>query len=168
MANTFVKKSKKRTGTVIARSIYGLLVVTALIVALEGLIEDPWQITISLFSTMFVIGLAESYSDIIGYRLEHSIDITKEEAREKIKEAMTVLVSSFIPILIFLAASFGFYSVDIAFQVAKIFAVVILFTYGFAFGRRTGRSYPRTVGIGVVDAVLGMTIILFKASLDHI
>lgn len=146
----------------ISRSIYGIIIVTALIVTLENYVTDELKIIGSIFSTVLLIALAESYVTYIRHKLTQQRFLKKEEIKHILKEEFTVMIGSELPILMFLLSFMGFISLEHAFLLAKMLAVSLLFIYGFWFCKLCSLSLMTRIGVATFNGLIGLAIIALK------
>ncbi len=152
----------------VSHIIYGTIVVTALLLTLESNETHPFKIIASIVGTMIVLQAAWVYSEIVGARLEKKRRLLKQEFKEHILEGLITVSASLMPIILFVLAALGIINITTAFTLAKIFAVLLLFAYGIAFGRITGRSWIFCGLIGIEGAVVGGIFILLSSLINNV
>ncbi|HSW47948.1 MAG TPA: hypothetical protein VLG67_02600, partial [Candidatus Saccharimonadales bacterium] len=155
--------TKEHNGVYITHIIYGTIVVAALLLTLQGHETKPLKIILSIVGTMIVLQVASVYSEIVGARFEKKRRLLKEEFKDLLFEGLITISASLIPIIIFVMSALGFIQTSFAFTLAKSFAVLLLFAYGIAFGRITGRSWISCILIGIEGSVVGGVLILLNS-----
>lgn len=150
------------TGRIISRSMYGIIISMALLLTMEQYTTDPWKIAIGLVTTLLSVSIAEAYTESIGTHIDKQRPLYEEERHHIIQESLYVFSGSTLPVLSFVFAGVGILDLPNAFLIAKTSAVVILFEYGYLYGRRSGRTRLSSLKVGGLNVVLVLLIILFK------
>lgn len=153
----------KRLKDLVAKEIYGTIVVIGTVVFLEGHNDTPIKIIFKIIGTAFILGLAEGYSEFIGRSLRRMKFLPKDEFIEIIEEVGEVLTATIIPVIIFLLALLKVIPLNIAFLATKVFGVFILFFYGFLCGEVFRATRLGKFIYGFISGFLGFFIILLKA-----
>lgn len=146
----------------IASAIYGKIIITAIIVALESHSETAFDAFVALISATVALFLAHFYADMLA------LDITTKklgyvrEAIPLIKKILPLAVGINGPAVIFLLSHFGLFSTELAFRLAKLTALIMLFIYGYLLGRATNSRVSKSVIAGVLTTTIGALVIAVK------
>lgn len=149
-------------GHVISRSMYGIIITMALLAALEHTEASAWAVALSIVATLFSISIAEAYTESIGAHIDKKSPIEDHERHKILKESLYVFGGSSVPLLAFVAAGIGFWSLSVAFMIAKVASFILLFEYGYLYGRRSGRSRLGALKVGALNIFLVSLIVAFK------
>lgn len=134
----------------------------ALLAALEHTGASAWAIALSIVATLFSISIAEAYTESIGVHIDKQSPIEHEEGHKIFQESLYVFGGSSVPLLAFVAAGVGLWSLHVAFVIAKIASFILLFEYGYLYGRRSGRSRLGALKVGALNILLISLIVGFK------
>ena len=161
---TSVKSPRSTETHTVARTIYGTILVTALVAGLsESKAIDAWQILVSVTGTAVVFWAAHVYSEILSQRLAAGRSLARAEILH-IAESELPMLQAGIPAAIALGlAALGFYSTDTGVSLAIGFGVASLFAYGIVLAHREGATRWQTVSVACVNGAFGLVIVALKA-----
>lgn len=146
----------------IEKAIYGKIIVTALIVAMESQTETAIDAFISLVFATSTLLFAHFYASMLALDIAEKKTGNLRESIALLKGVFPLALGVNGPAFIFLLSFCGLFSVELAFLLAKLTAILGLFIYGFLLGRAIGKSVPANIIIGLVTAALGIFVILVK------
>ncbi|MFN7160620.1 MAG: hypothetical protein ACK4NC_03355 [Candidatus Gracilibacteria bacterium] len=149
-------------GRVISRSMYGIIITMALLAALENSSASAWAVALSIVATLFSISIAEAYTESIGVHIDKKTPIQDHERHKIFKESLYVFGGSSIPLFAFVAAGLGLWTLSTAFMIAKVASFILLFEYGYLYGRRSGRTRLGALKVGALNILLVSLIVAFK------
>ncbi len=109
------------------RIIYGILITLALLISLEHKVTSILTIIISIFGTLFVIALAETYVKSITKAVEVKRTLTWNERFDIIKDEFAIMIASEVPVLLFILSLFNILTLELAFTLSKILGILELF-----------------------------------------
>ena len=148
-------------GHYVARSVYGTILVLALLLALQEHPPEPLRAAILVAGTLLAVLGAETYADLLGMEIDLGRPVTGEERRRKMRELGVVTAAAEGPVAVFLLAALGVIDDDVAFRLAVWLTIGVLFLAGFFARWLAGRSVLSSLfsagvigGIGVALAVL--------------
>jgi hypothetical protein len=150
----------------VSRVVYGSIIGLALVVALEAHPPAPWAIVASLVGTAVAVGLAELYSELVGFETVRRRKARSPELRELRGDIAAVATGVAFPALFFLLAAAGVIENATAFIVAKWTGLGLIGVYGFAGAKLSGASTGGSLLQGAAVALIGAALILLK-SLVH-
>ena len=120
----------------------------------------------SLLGTAVAVGLAELYSELVGFETTRHRKAGGSELRELGGDIGAVAFGISFPALFFLLAALGVFEDETAFTFAKWTGVGLIGLYGFAGARLSGTSVHLALAQGAGVALIGAALILLK-SLVH-
>ena len=146
-----------------SRVVYGSIIGLALVVALEGHPPPPRAVIASLVGTAIAVGLAELYSELIGFETSHRRKAGSAELRELRGDIAAVTFGIAFPAVFFVLSALDVLEEETAFTFAKWTGVGLIGVYGFAGARLGGSSmHAALVKAGAV-ALIGAALIVLKA-----
>lgn len=148
----------------IARTIYGLILITALVAGLsEDDHIDAWQILVSVTATTLVFWAAHVYAEVLSLQVAAGRRLSRRTLADAIESELP-MVSAGVPAALALGlAALGFYSTDTGVELAIAFGVASLFAYGIVLGRREGAGRWQTLAGACVNGAFGLVIVALKA-----
>jgi hypothetical protein len=150
----------------VARVIYGAIIGMALIVALQTHPPSANEMTVALLSTAVAVGLAEGYSDLVGFETRMRRRVTPDELREILDDVLAVMFGIVFPDVFFGLAAVGAIQLDTAFGLAKWSGLGLIAFYGFCAARLAGERLAGAFLRGAAVGAIGGLLILLK-SLVH-
>jgi len=148
----------------ITLAIYAAITLLGVIAAAswKGLFVDEAELTVIIIATTVTVAVAHLWASVTAHRLVHRKPPSREEWREELRNAAAVCVVGGLAIGAFLIS--GMFGLDLAGEVVVtlIMLIAVLFVVGVIGARREGRSWLRAVWIGLLDASIGMAILLAK------
>ncbi len=147
----------------VSRVVYGAIIGMALIVVLEHHPPTAGVTTATLVATALAVALAELYSDWIGHVMKHRTGFHRHELIQIAGVVSAVAVGIVFPDIFFLLATLGVMELDTAFTVAKWSGLALITAYGYAAGRLSGESHPRSLLQALAVTAIGAALIGFKA-----
>jgi hypothetical protein len=147
-------------------SIYGTILVSALIVIVED-DESDFSLLVTVATSSFVFWIAHVFAATVanhGKRFGKEIPLG-EALAHAVRHSAGLLTSAILPVLMLALGAFGVISESLAYDLALAVGVVVLVALGWlAFAERGARWYSCLLG-GVVTGLLGLAVILLKAVL---
>ncbi|MFE9773434.1 hypothetical protein ACFYOV_17470 [Streptomyces sp. NPDC005931] len=146
------------------RGIYGLVLASALVAALEGTGEeaDPGSDALWVLLTALASGAAHGYAHVIARRA--SEDRSATPGRLGLVLAEWPVVAAVLPtVVMLLAAVAGWWSEAVAVDAALVFNTAALFGWGVWAARTAGHGWPSSLRSGGLDMLIGLVIIAANA-----
>src|SRR5262249_7331849 len=147
----------------VSRVIYGAIIGMALIVGLQAHPPDAGLVAASLITTAFAVGLAELYSDFIATETRTRGRVGRDHSTHLLKDVSAVIIGIAFPAIFFLLAAAGVMEENTAFRLAKWSGVALIFFYGYAGGRLSGRTHLSSFTHALLAAAIALALIAFKA-----
>ncbi|MGD8165785.1 hypothetical protein ACEXOS_001045 [Herbiconiux sp. P16] len=145
-------------------SIYGTIIVSALIVIAED-DESDFALLVVVAGTSFVFWIAHVFAATVAHHGKRGgVEIPLGEALgNAVRHSAGLLIAAIIPIIVLALGAAGVLDEDLAYLLALFVGVVILFVLGtLAFAERGSRWYLCLLG-GLATGLLGVAVILLKA-----
>ena len=148
-----------------SHAIYGLIIITAALVADREGAEDALTSLLVLWGAGLVLILAHVYSAIVaevgaeGHWLSHA------ERHVLIVDNIPVLAAVVVPSILFLVAGLGLIGLDLAIDLSIVLSVAALFALGAYQARRSGASLGVQLGIGALGGAVGIVVIALEVFL---
>jgi len=150
----------------VSRVVYGSIIGLALVVVLEAHPPAAGSVISSLLATAVAVGLAELYSELVGFETSRGRRATRAELRHLSRDIAAVAFGIAFPAAFFVLAVLDVIEDDTAFTLAKWTGVGLIGVYGFAGARLSGAGLAKSLAQGVAVALIGAVLILLK-SLVH-
>ena len=150
----------------VSRVVYGSIIGLALVVALEAHPPRAGAVIASLLGTAIAVGLAELYSELVGFETTRHRKAGGTELRELFGDIGAVAFGISFPAVFFLLAVLGALEDETAFTLAKWTGVGLIGVYGFAGARLSGARTPAALLQAAAVALIGAALIVLK-SLVH-
>jgi len=150
-------------GQYAARSIYGSIVVLALLLALENHPPPPLQAAGVVAGTVLAVLAAEAYAEILGAELSLGRRETREERRARFHELAAMTVSAEAPVAILLLAAAGILDEETAFRLARWSTLALLLVGGYLARRLAGTSRWSAAWSGLLVFGVGILISVLKS-----
>jgi hypothetical protein len=147
----------------VGRVVYGSIIGLALIVALEQHPPTAAVVDVWLLATAVAVGLAEVYSDVVGFETSARQPVTRPQLASMLEEAGAVGFGVAFPAVFFLLSAMGAFAIGTAFSLAKWTGLGLIGFYGFWAARFAGAPPGRALVKGAVVALIGAGLIVLKA-----
>jgi hypothetical protein len=149
----------------VAAAVYGSIVVTGLIAALNA--EDAsLRVTfVTVVSTMAVFWLAHVWSEVVGERIATRKKVGWARARVLARHEWPLFESVTVPSIALALAWLGLLSAETGVDVALALAIVQLVGWGAVGARRLQASWHVSLLVGLADGALGLGIVLLEVAL---
>ena len=153
------RKSRIEDGS---RDIYGTIIVLALIVSFENYEISPIKMLISIFGTLLVIAIAETYVIAQKESYYKKRRLTYEEFKYIVKHEFQIMLASEIPVIVFIIQHFGLISIDTAFTLAKALGLLSIFSFSIVIERAMKKPWAQTILYSLISTGIGFLIIGLK------
>jgi hypothetical protein len=150
----------------VSRVVYGSIIGLALVVVLEAHPPPIRSVIVSLLATAVAVGLAELYSELVGFETSRGRKATRAELRHLGRDIVAVAFGIAFPVVFFVLAALDVLEDDTAFTLAMWTGVGLIGVYGFAGARLSGGGLVKSLVQGMAVALIGAVLIVLK-SLVH-
>jgi hypothetical protein len=160
LANEFV-----RTTFVTEESVYGVILVSGMIVVSGGHGASAWQVFWTVVGTVIVFWAAHVYAGTVAHHgLDHDRVVGLGEAfRTALRRSLGLLASALIPSVILLLGATRAIPDAYAIWTALWAGVVVLAVLGWIAFARRGASWPMRLAGSLGTAAFGVAMIVMKA-----
>ncbi|MGH8939008.1 MAG: hypothetical protein ACRDV2_06625, partial [Actinomycetes bacterium] len=145
-----------------ARSVYGAIVVLAMLLALEEHPPGPLQAALVVAGTVLAVLVAEAYAELLGLEVGLGRPASRAERRAKLRDLGVMTIAAEGPVLVFVLAGLGLIDEDRAFRLAVWITIGMLFLEGFLARRMAGRSLPESLRSACAVGGIGIALAVFK------
>ena len=157
-------ESRRRVrGHYAARSIYGSILVLALLLALESHPPSPLRAAGVVAGTVFAVLAAEAFAESLGAELDLGRRETREERLARFRELGAMTVSAEAPVAILLLAAVGVLEEETAFRLARWSTLALLLAGGYLARRLAGTNRLSAAGSGLAVFGVGVVISVLKS-----
>jgi hemolysin III len=148
----------------VARAVYGLITVLAVLQGFELHPPDAWRGAVTLFGTTLVVALIEVYAETIGMMLGRSSRLGRQDVAHMWHDAAPVMVGAQGPTVVLVLSALGLMSVETAIDIAQVIAFVTLFGYGWRIGQLLDRRWTRQLLSGLLLLAIGALLVGIKSA----
>lgn len=154
--------SHLRSGHV-SRVVYGSIIGLALVLTLKAHPSGPGVVIGTLLASAVAVAMAESYSELVGARVDRVIGGPVRKIGEVVEDAVAVGFGVAFPAVFFLAAALGLVELETAFSLAKWTGLGLIASYGYLAGRLSGAGHLGALLEASLVAVVAGALIVVKA-----
>ena len=152
-----------RSAERLSHALYGLIIVTATLVAEKRHVAEVADALGLLFGTALVLLLAHTYSAVVAERTIEGHSLGTVGRRIIVKDNLPVLFAIVGPALLFILAGFGAMDLQTAYAAAIMFSLAALFGLGLYEGRAASMSWPMSILSGTAAGAIGVIVVAFEA-----
>lgn len=150
-----------------SHAIYGLIIITATLVADRLVAVDAWTSLLTLWGAGAVLVLAHTYAATVAEVGTKGRWLTHAERHVLIVDNVPVLAALVIPSLLLGAAALGWLELAIALDLSIILSLISLFAVGFVQARKQGASGALQMGLGGIGGLIGFVVVMLEVALAH-
>jgi hypothetical protein len=149
-----------------AAGIYGTIV-TAAVLAASGNTLSSAALEVTVLVTLVVYWLAEQYAELLGEHTHAGRLPSFSQVGSSLAAAWPMVSASFVPLACLLVVRLLGASAAGAADVALAITIVLLVVHGFTAGRAAGLTGVRLILVSGTAGLLGVTMVVLKALLQH-
>ncbi len=147
----------RKIGTIIPRSVYGLVITATLLFSLENHENSALDVAITIILTIFAVSSAEYYAR--SFHIDNEITSFKNVPLEIAEDSLNMMYGSAVPIVLFILSGFGIITIFSAFSLSEVAVAILLTFVGYYYGKKSGKSnrvsaFYAIVNLGLVTIVL--------------
>ena len=150
-----------------SHAIYGLVIVTATLVADRLYATDALLSLAVLWAAVLVLVVAHTYSALIAELGRRGRRLTYLERRVLIADNLPLAAAVVVPTLLLLAAALGWIGLAVAMDLSIIVSLASLFGLGAYQARRVGAPPSQQLAIGLLGGTLGLIVVIAEVVLAH-
>jgi hypothetical protein len=147
----------------LGHALYGLIIVTATLVAEKGHVTEVVDALGLLLGTALVLLLAHTYSGAMAERAVEGHSLGSLGRRIVVEDNLPVLIAIVAPGLLFILAGLGVLSLATAYTAAIVLSLAALFGLGLYEGRTASMSWPQSVLSGAAAGTIGLIVVAVEA-----
>jgi len=147
-------------------AIYAAITLLGVIAAAswKGIFVDEAELIVIIIATTVTVAVAHVWAAAAAHRIVAGSPLSRVEWVEESRLALSVLVVGGLAIAAFLTATLTDLGLSGAVAATLLMLVAVLFVVGLVGGRREQRSWLKSIGLGFVDASIGIVILLVKVT----
>jgi len=147
----------------LSHALYGLIIVTATLVAEQLHITEVGEAMGLLLGTALVLLLAHTYSAVLAERTVEGHSLGSVGRQVVFKDNLPVLLAIVVPALLFILAGIGLITLQTAYTAAITFSLLALFGLGLYEGRTALMSWPKSLASGAAAGAIGLVVVFVEA-----
>jgi hypothetical protein len=150
-----------------SHAIYGLIIITATLVADRTHAYDAVASLLVLWGGALVLLLAHSYAALLARLENEGHRLSYVERHVLIADNIPLGAAVVLPSLLLIAAALGWIELVVAIDLSIMLSVTSLFVLGAYQTRQRGAPLSHQIGLGMLGAVLGVVVIVLEVALSH-
>jgi hypothetical protein len=147
----------------LSHALYGLIIVTATLVAEKSHVTEVGDALGLLLGTALVLLLAHTYSSVMAERAVEGGSLGSVGRRMIVEDNLPVLLAIAVPAVLFLLAGADVMMLDTAYTAAIAFSLVALFGLGIYEGREASLNWFHSILSGAAAGAIGVIVVAFEA-----
>lgn len=150
-----------------SHALYGLVIITATLVADRLHATDAFVSLAALWGATLVLVLAHLYSALVAEMGLRGHPLTYRQRHVLILDNIPLAASVVVPTILLVAAGLGLLRLDVAIDLSIVLSLGALFGLGAYQARQQGAPPRYQLTIGVLGGGLGLIIIAAEVALAH-
>ena len=148
-------------------AIYAAITLLGVIAAAswKGIFVDELELVVIIIATTVTVAVAHLWAAAAAHRLVARSPLSRDDWREEGRLFLSVLIIGGLAVAAFLFAQLIGLQLAGSVAVTLLMLVAVLFVVGVVGGRREERTWLRSLSLGLVDASIGIVILLVKVTL---
>lgn len=147
----------------LSHALYGLIIVTATLVAEKGHVTEVGDALGLLLGTALVLLLAHTYSSVMAERVVEGGSLGSVGRRMIVEDNLPVLLAIAVPAVLFVLAGADVMMLDTAYAAAIAFSLVALFGLGLYEGRVASLTWYHSILSGAAAGAIGVFVVAVEA-----
>jgi hypothetical protein len=153
------RRKEERLG----HALYGLIIITATLVAEEMHVTEVVDAMGLLLGTALVLMMAHTYSAVMADRAIEGHPLGKATRRLIVKDNLPVLLAIVVPATLFLLSGADVLTLHVAYTISIVFSLLSLFGLGIYEGRRASMGWAHSLLSGTAAGAIGLVVVAFEA-----
>ncbi len=145
----------------LAGSLYGMVLVTSVLVAFAGS-EDVGYVIAAVLVTTAVFALAHAWAHALASSGAARARLDRHELMRSIGHEYAIVEAALPAAVVLVLAALGVYSIDTALWIAVLVNVALLFIWGVGLRQLAGGTGLQVLGAGLTSASLGLVLVALK------
>jgi hypothetical protein len=147
----------------LSHALYGLIIVTATLVAEQSHVTEVGDAIGLLLGTALVLLLAHTYSSVMAERAVDGRSLGSVGRRMVVEDNLPVLLAIAVPAVLFLLAGADVMMLDTAYTASIVFSLVALFGLGLYEGRVASLNWYHALLSGAAAGAIGVIVVAVEA-----
>jgi uncharacterized membrane protein YdjX (TVP38/TMEM64 family) len=147
----------------LSHALYGLIIVTATLVAEQGHVTEVVDALGLLLGTAIVLLLAHTYSSAMAERTVEGHRLGRVGRRLVVEDNLPVLLAIVVPALLFVLAGTDLMTLRTAYTASIVFSLVALFGLGLYEGRTASMGWSQSILSGAAASAIGLIVVAVEA-----
>jgi hypothetical protein len=147
----------------LSHALYGLIIVTATLVAEQAHVTEVVDALGLLLGTALVLLLAHTYSGVMAERTIEGHSLGSVGRRMVVDDNLPVLIAIVAPALLFILAGMDVMTLHAAYSASIVFSVMALFGLGLYEGRTASMTWPLSILSGAAAGTIGLIVVAVEA-----
>jgi hypothetical protein len=147
----------------LSHALYGLIIVTATLVAEQAHVTEVVDALGLLLGTALILLLAHTYSAVMAERALEGHSLGSVGRIIVVEDNLPVLLAILAPALLFILAGIGVLTLPTAYAAAIAFSLVALFSLGLYEGRTASMPWPQSIVFGAAAGAIGLVVVAVEA-----
>lgn len=158
--------SRHRRAERLSHALYGLIIVTATLVAERAHVTEVSEALGLLLATAIVLLLAHTYSSVMAERAVEGHNLGSVGRRMVVEDNVPVLFAIVAPAVFFILAAIDVMSLHDAYTVSIVVSLIALFGLGLYEGRASSMGWGPSLLSGIAAGAIGVVVVAFEALFD--
>jgi len=143
-------------------AIYGSILATSLVAALDVTEATAQEMTLTLLTTTLVFAVAHAWSEAVAERIAFGHGFVLARLVELTRREWPLVEAGFVPGAALALAWAGVWSTNVGASIALALAVLQLLGWGVLVGWRSYDRWPAAIAVGAVNGFLGLILVGLK------
>jgi len=150
----------------LSHGLYGLIIVTAALVAEQQHVDEAGDAIALLLGTALILFLAHTYSEMVAVRVIEARPLGVKGLGMVIRDNVPLLFAIVVQTAFLLLAWLDVVSLQTAYAASIAYTLIALFGLGVYAGRVASFKWPRAILIGIEAGAIGIIIVAIEALFD--
>ena len=149
-----------------SHALYGLIIITATLVAERLHVENARDALGLLLGTAFVLLLVHTYTAVMAVRYVEGHPLGTLGRRLVVRDNLPLLAAVVVPAISFVLAGLGALDLLAAYRISIGFCLIALAGLGLYQGRAGGLGWPRSLLSAAAAGGIGLFLVIVEAAFD--
>ena len=150
-----------------SHAVYGLIIITAALVADRQYAEDALTSLLALWGAALVLVLAHTYAALVAELGQRGDRLDHVERHVLIADNLPLAASVVVPSILLVLSGLGLLHLRLAIDLSIVLSLASLFVLGADQARRQGAALSRQLVIAALGGLLGIVVIAAEVMLAH-
>jgi hypothetical protein len=150
-----------------AHAIYGLVIITAALVADREFAENALVSLLALWGAALVLVLAHTYAALLAEIGQQGHQLSYLQRQVLIADNVPLGAAVLLPTALLVASSLRVLPLEVAIDLSILFSLAALCGLGAFQARRQGASLAQQIKIGILGGAMGVAVVTAEVLLAH-